>query len=83
MVCCRQLSRSRLDVEDVATMGKRMVNDFPLSVGHGVVFTGIDDLELLEAIVSWYKENLGTLHAITFNYGEDHGECWAVVWYEN
>ena len=59
-----------------------MLDEYSLSCAEGVLFTGTDDLELLEAIVSWYKENLGTLHAITFNYREDHGECWAVVWYE-
>lgn len=56
--------------------------EYAFSIGQGVVFMGTDDLELLEAIVSWYKENLGTLHAITFNYGEDGETCWAVAWYE-
>jgi len=59
-----------------------MMVEYVLSVGHGAVFIGTEDLELLEAIVSWYKQNLGTLHAITFNYGEDGASCWAVVWYE-
>ena len=53
-----------------------------LCVGRGTLFAAGDDLEVLEAILSWYKENLGTLHAITFNYYEDGKECWAVVWYE-